>query len=101
MPENLPLWDNNWMHVLATPLRLLVIIVVAWLLRRVLRALIEHLRGRFTLPPELVVGMRRSASFIITTVATLLILKELGMSAAFLWTIWTGFVAVAAVACFA
>ena len=101
MSEKLPLWLQDWMHTLGPAGKLFLIVLVAWLLRKILRAAINHGRVRSILPPELVVGLRRTASFVITTAATLLILKQLGMSAASLWTVITGFLAVAAIAFFA
>lgn len=81
--------------------RLLLIVVGAWLLRRLVKALIAHLEKRGLLPVELVVGLRRLASTVITTAALLLILEQLGVSATVLWTAMTGFLAVAAIAFFA
>jgi small-conductance mechanosensitive channel len=101
MSEQFPIWVQDWMYRLGPVPKLILIVVCAWLLRKVLRALIEHLRARSVLAPELVVGLRRAVSFTITTAATLLILQQLGVSATVLWTALTGFVAVAAIAFFA
>nr|PZN76389.1 MAG: mechanosensitive ion channel protein MscS [Pseudomonadota bacterium] len=81
--------------------RLLLIVVGAWLLRRLVKALIAHLEKKGILPVELVVALRRLASTVITTAALLLILEQLGVSATVLWTALTGFLAVAAIAFFA
>lgn len=101
MMENLPLWLRGWFDVLMPAIELLLIVVVAWLLRRLVRSLIERLVRRALLPTELAVGIRRAATFLITVAALLLILQQLGVSATVLWTALTGFVAVAAVAFFA
>jgi small-conductance mechanosensitive channel len=87
--------------MLGLPGRLVLIVAAAWLLHRLMRALISHLGTRSILPTELVVGIRRSSSFLITTAALLLVLEQLGVSATVLWTALTGFVAVAAIAFFA
>lgn len=101
MTESWPLWLREWLDALRPATELLLIVVLAWLLRRLVRSLIERLGARALLPVELVVGIRRVASFLITTAALLLILQRLGVSATVLWTALTGFVAVAAVAFFA
>jgi len=101
MMESLSLWIHEWLSVLLPVGELLLIIVGAWLLRRLVRSLIERLGARAVLPMELVVGMRRVASFLITVAALLLVLQQLGVSPTVLWTALTGFVAVAAVAFFA
>jgi small-conductance mechanosensitive channel len=101
MTETLPPWVPEWIVPLAPAGRLLLIIACAWLLRKVLRALIARLGTRSILPPELVVGLRRLASIVITTAAVLLVLDQIGVSATVLWTALTGFVAVAAIAFFA
>lgn len=101
MMESWSLWMREWLDVLLPIGKLLLIIVAAWLLRRLVRSLIERLGTRAVLPVELVVGMRRVASFLITVAALLLVLQQLGVSPTVLWTALTGFVAVAAVAFFA
>jgi small-conductance mechanosensitive channel len=101
MSETLAPWLPEWIVPLAPASRLLLIIACAWLLRKMLRALIARLGKRAILPPELVVGLRRLASVVITTGAVLLVLDQIGVSATVLWTALTGFVAVAAIAFFA
>lgn len=94
-------WFEEWIRVLAPVGRLSLIIVCAWVLRKLVRTLIANLERRAILPPELVVGLRRFASAVITITALLLILEQLGVSATVLWTALTGFLAVAAIAFFA
>jgi small-conductance mechanosensitive channel len=101
MFEDVSHWIRDWTHLLAPASRVLLIVAIAWLLRKLVRALIDHLGARSILPAELVSGLRRAASFVITTAALLLILEQLGVSATVLWTGLTGFVAVAAIAFFA
>src|SRR5690606_33141108 len=62
---------------------------------------IKRLGTRAIIPAELVVGARRVSSFLITAAAVLLALEQLGVSATVLWTAFTGFVAVGAIAFFA
>lgn len=94
-------WIQDWLGVLAPLARLLLIVIGAWLLRKLVRALIERLRTRTLMPMELAGAIRRGASFLITAAALLLIMEQFGMSPTVLWTALTGFVAVAAVAFFA
>lgn len=101
MTESLQTRISEWSGMLGLPGRLLLIVAAAWLLHRVMRALIAHLGARSILPTELVVGIRRASSFLISTAAILLALEQLGVSATVLWTALTGFVAVAAIAFFA
>lgn len=98
MSEIQTLLTAGWLGVSA---RLLLIIVCAWLLHRLMRTLIGHLGGRSILPAELLVGLRRTSSFLITAGALLLALQQLGMSTTVVWTALTGFVAVGAIAFFA
>jgi small-conductance mechanosensitive channel len=101
MTESLQSRVSEWFGMLGLPGRVFLIVAAAWLLHRLMRALIAHLGDRSILPTELVVGIRRSSSFLITTAALLLVLEQLGVSATVLWTALTGFVAVAAIAFFA
>ncbi|HEY0505372.1 MAG TPA: mechanosensitive ion channel family protein [Lysobacter sp.] len=78
-----------------------LILVVAWLLRALLRRLLKRACERYDLPPELAIGARRLLGTLIYLAAALLILRRFGVSASVLWTALTGFTAVAAVAFFA
>src|SRR5690606_2692429 len=81
--------------------RVLLIVAGAWILQRLVRSLISRLSARAIFPAELAVGFKRTASALITLTATLLALDQVGVSATVLWTAFTGFVAVAAIAFFA
>lgn len=94
-------WIQEWLGVLVPVGKLLAIVVGAWLLRKLMSALVERLRSRTIMPTELASAIKRGASFLITAAALLLIMEQFGMSPTVLWTALTGFVAVAAVAFFA
>lgn len=94
-------WTQDWIAALPAFAYLLLILVVAWLLRRMIRVLFTRLGARSLLPPEVAQGLLRIASFLITAGAVLMILELWGVSATVLWTAFTGFAAVAAVAFFA
>jgi small-conductance mechanosensitive channel len=101
MLESLTNRISDWMYILGPIGRLLLIVVAAWLLHRLMRALIGRLGRRAIFPPELIVGFKRGSSLLITAAAVLLALEQLGVSPTILWTAFTGFVAVAAIAFFA
>lgn len=101
MKELLPDWIQGWLVITVPAGQVILILSAAWLLRTLLRHLIQRLCVRYQLPPELAVGARRLVSFLIFTAALLLVLERLGVSGAVLWTAFTGFAAVAAVAFFA
>ena len=82
-------------------LRVLGIVLMAMLLRVLVRRILRRIGARYQLPSPLINGASRLITFVITTAALLLILDRLGVSASVLWTAFTGFAAVAAVAFFA
>lgn len=101
MSEYLPAWMYEYLDRFAPALRFVFIVSGAWLLRRLALALIRRLSAKAVIPPEIVIGVRRVTTFLITAAAVLMILEGLGVSATVLWTAFTGFAAVAAVAFFA
>jgi small-conductance mechanosensitive channel len=101
MTESFRAWIDQWFHILGPMGRVLLIVAGAWILHRLMRSLIGRLGRRAIFPPDLIVGMKRAASSVITVAALLLVLDQFGVSATVLWTAFTGFVAVAAIAFFA
>jgi small-conductance mechanosensitive channel len=101
MMDYLPLWMQDAVRPFIPVIYPLTIVVLAWLLRKVVIALINRLKRRPDVPDELIMGLRRTTTFVITAAALLMILEGLGVSATVLWTAFTGFAAVAAVAFFA
>lgn len=100
MREFWPSWGREWVDLVVPAAQVLIIVVTAWVLQRLARRLIRRL-GERNLPRELQNGARRISAFLIYGAALLLVLERLGVSAAVLWTAFTGFAAVAAVAFFA
>jgi len=78
-----------------------LIVIGAWVLRKLVRWLLTILGRRKYLPTQLTEAAHRVASTLIILVAILLVLKSLGVSAQVLWSGVTGFLAVAAIAFFA
>ncbi|MCD9032023.1 mechanosensitive ion channel family protein [Luteimonas sp. Y-2-2-4F] len=101
MRERLPPWIQDWLGVIVPIAQVALILAVAWVLLRLVRRIIVRVNARYGLPPELAVGTRRMFGFVIYAGALLLILERLGVSGTVLWTAFTGFAAVAAVAFFA
>jgi len=101
MEKYLPPWTHAWLLQVELAAKVLATILVAWLVRLLARRLLRRFAAHYTLPVEMVMGARRLTTFIIYFTALLVILHLLGTSAAVLWTAFTGFAAVGAVAFFA
>jgi len=101
MKPLLPEWLHPWLEFITLGLQLVLILLAAWLLNMIVRRIVRRLGERYSLPAELVIGVRRIAAFVIYAGALLTILDRFGVSGTVLWTAFTGFAAVAAVAFFA
>lgn len=101
MKAVLPAWAHQWLDVIIPLAQVALILLVASLLRWLVRRLIQRLTARYALPIEVTVSARRLTTFLISTAAFLMILERLGVDGMVLWTAFTGFAAVAAVAFFA
>ncbi len=99
--ELLPAWTRDWLDVIVPGVEVMLILIVAWLLRTLLRQLIQSLSQRYNLPREVTLMTRRLSGFLIYLTALLMALGRFGVSGSVLWTAFTGFAAVAAVAFFA
>lgn len=87
---------------LALPLlQVLLILVGAWLLNALVRAVLRRVCASYELPPAFAIGTRRLLGIVIYVTAFLLALNRLGVSGAAVWSTLTGFVAVGAIAFFA
>ncbi len=101
MKERLPLWAQEWFSVLLPAAQVAVILIAALVLRLLMRRLIARLCLHYSLPEELANALRRVSGFLILLSTTLLVLDRLGVSGTVLWTAFTGFATVGAVAFFA
>ena len=101
MREFLPDWAHPWLDLITLGLQTVLILLAATLLRTLVHRFIRSLCQRHGLPLELLVGGCRTSTFLIFGGALLLILDRAGVSGTVLWTAFTGFAAVAAVAFFA
>ena len=101
MKHYLPASMQQWIDPINTGLGILLILVVAWLLRLLTRRLLSRLGRHYTLPAQIEMAIRRLTNFILGAVALVAILQRLNVEASVLWTAFTGFAAVGAVAFFA
>lgn len=92
---------QSGMSILIMIIQIVVVLLLAWVLRRAVYRLIRRLTESYNLPPESLPGARRAAAFVINGAALLLILERMGVSASVLWAAFSGFAAVGAVAFFA
>jgi len=97
MPFTLPAWMQDWSALGPPALKIALILAITQLLRWVSRRLI----ARTALPPNVRIAVRRLTSFVVFSAASLMILDVAGVSATVLWTAFTSFAAVGAVAFFA
>ena len=97
----LPSWLHGWRAEIVLALQVVAILLCAWLLRWALRLLVRRIARRYELPLEVDMGIRRVGGFLIGFGALLMVLERFGVSGSVLWTAFTGFAAVAAVAFFA
>ena len=92
---------QDWLEVIVPGLQILLILLAAWLLQRVLRRIVRRASEHYQVPDELLVPMNGLIRWFIVAGALLLVLERLGVSATVLWTAFTGFATVGAVAFFA
>jgi small-conductance mechanosensitive channel len=96
-----PEWAQDWLDIIVPGLQILLIVVAAMLLQHLLRRLVKRASHHYQLPHELLVPLNGMLRWTIAASALLLILERLGVSATVLWTAFTGFATVGAVAFFA
>ncbi len=101
MKDLLPLQAHPFLEAITIGLQIALIIFIALLLRSVLHRVIGRIGEDKHLPLEFVVGGRRVVTFLLFSVALLMVLDRVGISGTVIWTGFTGFVAVGAVAFFA
>lgn len=97
----LPAWAGNGIEMLVLGTQVTAILVTAWLLMRLVRRLLGRLAHAYALPATLVVLARRVIGLLVYLGALLWSLERMGVSGHVLWTAFTGFAAVGAVAFFA
>lgn len=101
MDGNLPQWLRDWMETMGPTAIVLLILAAAMLSQRVAWRLTRKVGGIYHVPHEILVVVRRITAFVIYAGALVLVLERLGVPSTALWTAFTGFAAVGAVAFFA
>jgi len=98
---HLPPWMQDWLDLIVPALQIVLVVLVAYLLLRLVRRLILRASDHYQFPHELLVPVNGVVRAIIVGGAALVVLERLGVSASVLWTAFTGFATVGAVAFFA
>jgi small-conductance mechanosensitive channel len=101
LKARLPEWVQDWLDVIIPGSQIVLILLAAWLLQRMLRRLVRRASAHYQLPNELLVPINGLIRWLIIASALLLVLERVGVSATVLWTAFTGFATVGAVAFFA
>jgi small-conductance mechanosensitive channel len=97
----LPDWAVEWLDIIVPTAQVGLILLGAWLIYRFVRRLIERGTTGYRLPHNVAMVTRRTAGFLIYGGAVVWGLERLGVSGTVLWTAFTSFAAVGAVAFFA
>ncbi|MDR7335312.1 mechanosensitive ion channel family protein [Roseateles asaccharophilus] len=99
--DRLPAWAADWLDILVPTLEVTLIVLIAWLLMRVMRQLMRRLTASYGLPLHVTDIFLRVVAVLVYAGALLWALERMGVSGAVLWTAFTGFATVGAVAFFA
>ena len=97
----LPDWALDWLDVLVPLFQILLILLLAYVLYRFVKRLVRRMALRYNWPIELTVPLTSTVRWIIIAATLLGVLERLGVSATVLWTGFSSFAAVGAVAFFA
>ena len=97
----LPAWAAEWLDLLVPVIEVTFIGIGAWLLMRVARRIVRQLTHTYAFPVKVADLFLRSVGVLVWTGALLWALERFGVSGAVLWTAFTGFATVGAVAFFA
>lgn len=101
MVEQLPEWIQAGVAWLVPAARIGLILVSAWLVQRLIGKMIARLRHRHELPEHLTTAARRIVGSLVVVTVSLMVLDVFGVSGTVLWTAFTSFAAVGAIAFFA
>lgn len=97
----LPEWAQDWLEIIVPGVQIALILVAAWLLQNLLGRLLTRAGRHYQIPLELQMPIHGLMRWTIFAATLLLVLERLGVSATVLWTGFTGFATVGAVAFFA
>ncbi len=97
----IPEWSRDWLDIIVPALQIALILLLAYLLYRTMRRVLQRVAVHYHWPLELVVPINGTVRWVILGGTFLLVLERLGVSATVLWTGFSSFAAVGAVAFFA
>lgn len=97
----LPDWALDWLDVLVPMFQILLILVLAYVLYRFIKRVVRRMALRHNWPIELTVPLTGTVRWVLIGAAILAALERMGVSATVLWTGFSSFAAVGAVAFFA
>ena len=97
----LPVWAQDWLDIAIPVLQILLIVAIAWFIHRIFKRVVKRASAHYEFPQDLLLPINAVVRWIIIAGAVLLILERLGVSAGVLWSAFTGFATVGAVAFFA
>ena len=97
----LPEWAQDWLEIIVPGGQIALILLAAWLLQNLLGRLLTRAGRHYQIPLELQMPIHGLMRWTIFAATLLLVLERLGVSATVLWTGFTGFATVGAVAFFA
>ena len=92
---------QDWLEIAIPVLQILLIVLVAWVLHRLFKRVIQRASDHYEFPNELLMPIHTVVRWLIIAGSVLLILERMGVSASVLWSAFTGFATVGAVAFFA
>ncbi|MBX9936347.1 MAG: mechanosensitive ion channel family protein [Burkholderiaceae bacterium] len=99
--DQLPEWAQDWLEIIVPGGQILLILLAAWALQRLIVRVVDRAGTHYQMPLELMVPINGLLRWTILVSALLLVLERMGVSATVLWTAFTGFATVGAVAFFA
>ncbi|WP_039785726.1 mechanosensitive ion channel family protein [Herbaspirillum huttiense] len=99
--DGLPQWMADWFDVLVPAVEVALIMIGALAIMRIAKLLIGRVGRTYGLPAKAAALTQRVLGFFVYGGAILWALERLGVSGAVLWSAFTGFAAVGAVAFFA
>ena len=101
LKARLPEWVQDWLDVIIPGLQIVLVLLAAWALQRLLRRIVRRASEHYQMPQHLLAPLNRLIRTLIYVGVLLLVLERVGVSATVLWTAFTGFATVGAVAFFA
>lgn len=99
--QRLPDWAAEWLDILVPAFEVALIGLVAWLVMRLLGALSRRVTRLYAVPVNVAAVLLRVVGVLVYGGALAWSLERLGVSGSVLWTAFTGFATVGAVAFFA